>query len=331
MHHRSFVLCAVIALAGLGCRAQSPPTTSVDRRIEVLVRSQFNVPSDYDVSFGGRTKSDVPGYENLPITFSHNGKQTTVVFLISSDGNTLARLEKFDLSKDPQSIYSLDKRPVRGNANARVTVVNYDDLECPYCARMHESLFPTTLDHYKGLVRFVYKDYPLTEIHPWAMHASVDANCLADQNNAAYWDFVDYAHSHGHEINGSGQDVGKSFAVLDQAARDAGKRAAVNPDRLNACIARQDESAIRASLREGEKLGIEGTPQVFVDGERIAAGARPTSDIWDAIDRALKAEGITPPERKQAAAPATAPPAAQPPTPAAPANPAPQPGPSGTH
>ncbi len=288
----------------------------------MLVRSQFNVPSDYDVSFGGRTKSDVPGYENLPVTFSHSGKQTTVVFLISTDGNTLARLEKFDISKNPQSIYSLDKRPVRGNTNAKVTVVNYDDLECPYCARMHEALFPTTLDHYKGLVRFVYKDYPLIQIHPWAMHASVDANCLADQNSTAYWDYVDYAHSHGHEINGSGEDAAKSFAVLDQAARDAGKRAAVNDTKLSACIAKQDETAIRASLKEGEKLGIEGTPQVFVDGERIAPGARPATDIWDAIDRALKAEGVTPPERK-AAAPATA-------APPQPSNATPPPGPAGT-
>ena len=268
----------------------------------MLVRSQFNVPSDYDVSFGGRIKSDVPGYENLPVTFSHSGKQTTVVFLISTDGNTLARLEKFDISKNPESIYSLEKRPIRGNANAKVTVVNYDDLECPYCARMHESLFPTTLDHYKGLVRFVYKDYPLIQIHPWAMHASIDANCLAEQNNAAYWDFVDYAHSHGHEINGGGDDVNKSFATLDQATRDAGKRSGLNDTRLNACIAKQDETAIRASLREGEKLGIEGTPQVFVDGERIAPGARPATDIWDAIDRALKAEGVTPPDRKAAGA-----------------------------
>jgi protein-disulfide isomerase len=322
------VFCAVAAFSILGCRAQSPSTTSVDRRIEVLVRSQFNVPSDYDVSFGGRTKSDVPGYENLPVTFSHNGKQTTVAFLISTDGNTLARLEKFDISKNPDSIYSLDKRPVRGNADAKVTVVNYDDLECPYCARMHEELFPSTLDHYKGLVRFVYKDYPLTQIHPWAMHASVDANCLAEQNNAAYWDFVDYAHSHGHEINGSGDDVSKSFATLDQAAHDAGKRAGVNDGRLNACLAKQDETPIRASLREGEKLGIEGTPQVFVDGERIAPGARPETDVWDAIDRALKAEGITPPERKAAAAPAPA--TAPQPGPTAAPNTKPPAGPAGT-
>jgi protein-disulfide isomerase len=310
---RFALICSLAAIAILGCRAQTP-NASVERRIEVLVRSQFNVPSDYDVSLGGKTKSDIPGYDNLPVTFSHKGKQTTVTFLISKDGNTLARLEKFDISKDPQSIYSLDHRPVRGNAEAKVTVVNYDDLECPYCARMHEELFPSTLDHYKGLVRFVYKDYPLVEIHPWAMHASIDANCLADQNSDAYWQFIDYAHSHGHEIDGNRDDVKQSFATLDDQARTFGKKANVDESKLNACIAKQDQSAIRASMSEGEKLGIEGTPQLFVDGERVAAGAQPTSAVWDSIDRALKADGITPPERADAApAPTTS--AAPAPTP----------------
>lgn len=292
------------AIATFGCRAQTPPpTASVDRRIEVLVRSQFNVPPDYDISLGGKTKSDIPGYDNLPVTFSHNGKQTTVTFLLSKDGNTLARLEKFDISKDPQSIYSVDHRPIRGNPDAKVTVVNYDDLECPYCARMHEELFPATLDHYKGLVRFVYKDYPLVEIHPWAMHAAVDANCLADQNNDAYWEFVDYAHSHGHEIEGGRDDVKQAFNALDEQARAIGKKNNVNEGKLNECLAKQDESVVRASMREGEKLGIEGTPQLFVDGERVAPGAQPTSAVWDTIDRALKADGITPPQRADVAPP----------------------------
>lgn len=311
---RFVLICSFAAIAILGCRAQTtPPNASVERRIEVLVRSQFNVPSNYDVSLGGKTKSDIPGYDNLPVTFSHNGKQTTVTFLISKDGNTLARLEKFDISKDPQSIYSLDHRPIRGDASAKVTVVNYDDLECPYCARMHEELFPTTLDHYKGLVRFVYKDFPLVEIHPWAMHAAVNANCLAEQNNDAYWTFVDYVHSHGHEIDGNRDNPKQSFATLDEQARAIGKKVNVNAAKLDACIAKQDESAVRASMREGEKLGIDGTPQVFVDGERIAAGAQPTSAIWDSIDRALKANGITPPERTD-----TAPAPAVPPTTPAP-------------
>jgi protein-disulfide isomerase len=310
LRSRLALLCS-LAVVSIGCRAQvPPPKASLDRRIEVLVRSQFNVPPQYDVTLGGRTVSDIPGYDNLPVTFSHAGRQTTVNFLISKDGNTLARLEKFDISKEPTSIYNIEGRPVRGNASAKVTVVNYDDLQCPFCARLHEELFPATLDHYKGLVRFVYKDDPLVEIHPWAMHAAVDANCLAAQDGDAYWSFVDYAHTHGQEIDGGGHDVRQSFNTLDTEARATGKRRGVNPGKLDACLVRQDESAIRASMSEAAKLGIDGTPQLFVDGERLSAGAIPTSDVWDAIDRALRADGITPPARSdvQGQHPVSAPP-----------------------
>jgi len=53
-------------------------------------------------------------------------------------------------------------------------------------------LFPGILKEYGDRVLISYKDYPLAEIHPWATHAAVDANCLVEQNNDAYWDLADY-------------------------------------------------------------------------------------------------------------------------------------------
>ncbi len=291
--------CVLVMLA-VGCRAQIPAAASApaasDRRIEVLIRSQFAVPSDYDVLLGSRTKSDIPGYEAMPVTFSHHGKQTVINFLLSQDGKTLARLEKFDLSKDPSDAISVVDRPVRGDTAAKVQVVNFDDLECPYCARMNAELAPATLDHYKGLIKIVYKDYPLQEIHPWAMHAAVDANCLASQSSTAYWNDVDYVHTHGHEISGPQPDPVKAFLALDNIADTIGKRdSKLDIAKLDACMKKQDTSAIDTSLKLGSTLGIEGTPQVYVNGERLASGARPIAEVWSAIDRALKAEGVQPP------------------------------------
>jgi len=174
-----------------------PSRYSAQPENRILVRSQFEVPPNVDVAIGATSKSEFPGFENLPITFSSNGKHTVVNFLLSSDGNTVARLERFDISHSPADMISIQNRPLRGTPDAKVTIVNFDDLECPYCARMHEQLFPATLDRYKGMVKFFYKDYPLVEIHPWAMHAAVNANCLAEQSPEAYWKFVDYVHSHG--------------------------------------------------------------------------------------------------------------------------------------
>jgi protein-disulfide isomerase len=301
---RTLVWCLLVTCAA-GCRAQSPsstastsaspvPTSQLNRRIEVLVRSQFEVPPNVEVTIGNTTKSEFPGFENLPITFASNGKQTVVNFLLSNDGNTVARLERFDISHSPAEVISTQNRPVRGSTDAKVTIVNFDDLECPYCARMHEQLFPGMVDHYKGLVKFIYKDYPLVEIHPWAMHAAIDSGCLAEQNGDAYWRFVDYVHAHTSEVSGTAHDVHESLKTLDKLTHDEGQRSTLDLAKLDACIAKQDETPVRASMKQGDSLGVNGTPTLFINGERIS-GALPEAELRIAIDRALREDGVQPP------------------------------------
>ena len=262
-----------------------------------MVRSQLSVPPDWEIAPGTRTPSNIPGFDTLPIEFypaAEPSHKQSLDFLLSKDGSTLARLSKYDLTNVPGTQIPTAGRPVRGNAGARVEIVNFDDLECPFCAKMHAELFPQTLDHYKGLVKIVYKDDPLTEIHPWALHAAVDANCLAAQDGNAYWNYVDYLHTHGDDITGPERDPAKSFAALDKAAREESVRGALNKTTLDACLTRQDDSAVRASMKEADALRIEGTPALFIDGERVD-GAQPLPYVWAAVDRALRAQGITPP------------------------------------
>ena len=291
----------ILALA-VGCKAQTTPQTPLDRsttrRIEVLVRSKFNVPPDYNVLLGARKSSQIPGYDSLTVIFSHGTKTTNIDFLISTDNTKLARLETFDLVKDPSFNIDVANRPVRGNPDAKVTIINFDDLECGYCARMHQTFFPSTDNHYKGLIKFVYKDDPLEEIHPWALHAAVDANCLAAQSGDVYWTYVDYLHAHGEEVNGQDRDLKKSFDALDRIARQEATLGKLDEPKLNACIAKQDESQVKTSEHEAESLGIEGTPAMFINGERIP-GALPVEQLWVVIDRALRAAGVEPPPSAQ--------------------------------
>ena len=302
-------LSIILALsATVGCRAQdgSAKGTITDpalvRKIEVMVRSQFNVPPEYDVVIGPRTASKIPGYDSIHVIVSHGPRTTTTEFLISTDNKSLARFETFDLSSNPSQKIPVDHRPIRGNPDAKVTVISFDDLECPYCARMHQELFPETLDRYKDKVRFVYKDDPLTEIHPWALHAAVDANCIADQNGGAYWGYVDYLHAHGQDVSGPDRDAKKSAVTLDKIAREQAKIFKLDETKLEACLAKQDDTAIRASMREADALGVEGTPYLFIDGEHIN-GALPPEQIWLVIDRALRAAGVEPPPPPSASAP----------------------------
>jgi protein-disulfide isomerase len=301
---RIHFLAGLLALGmAVGCKAQPAPPSqdlALNHHIEVLVRSQFNVPPDIAVSIGARKASQVPGYDTLPVTLSSTHKSQVIDFLISSDNKTLAHMQKFDLANDPALSINVTGRPIRGNPAAKVTIINFDDLECPYCAQMHHTFFPATQERYKDLVRFIYKDNPLPpEMHPWAMQAAVDANCLAAQSGEVYWNYVDYLHSHGQEINGPDRDLGKSKDALNRIARQEATVAKLDSEKLDACIAKQDEGPVRASMKEAEALNVEGAPAIFIDGERIG-GAVPASQVWLVIDRALRAAGIEPP-----AAPAT--------------------------
>jgi protein-disulfide isomerase len=307
-----------LALAALGCHAQIPAETSgklspeLARRVEVLIRSKSSVPADFDMQISPRTKSDVPGFDQIIVTFTADGKSSKpVTFLLSADGKTLAQFNKYDISQDPKLLVSGDGRPGRGGpANAPVLIVGFDDLECPYCAKMHEQLFPALTQRYKDQVHIVYRDFPLDQ-HPWAVRAAIDTNCVGAQSATGYWNLVDYIHAHAAEMGGDEKSLARANDTLDSLARDEGKRQKLNSDALNACIVKQDDTAVKASTKLGESLGVDSTPALFINGEKIE-GALPLEYVYRMIDNALIASGQTPPPP-----PPTPPAPAKPETPAA--------------
>ncbi len=244
---------------------------------------------------GPRTKSDVPGFDQISVTFTEGGKSSKpLTFLLSTDGKTLAQFNKYDISTDPKLLVNGDGRPARGGpANAPVLIVGFDDLECPFCAKMHQELFPAILERYKDQVHIVYRDFPLDQ-HPWAVRAAVDTNCVGSQSPTGYWNLVDYIHAHAAEIGGDERSLEKANSMLDSLARDEGKRQKLNVDALNACIAKQDDTAIKASTKLGESLGVDSTPAFFINGEKLE-GALPLEYVYRMIDNALIAMGQTPP------------------------------------
>ena len=309
-----------IMLAALGCHAQAPAqageklSPELTRRVEVLIRAKTKVPPNYDIQIGPRKKSDVPGFDEIIVIFTAEGQASKpITFLLSNDGRTLAQFSKYDISQDPKELVSAANRPARGGpANAPVVIVGFDDLECPYCAKMHAALFPALTARYKDQVRIVYRDFPLDQ-HPWAMRAAVNANCLAAQSPTGYWNLVDYIHAHAGELGGDEKSLAKANEMLDRLTREEGKRQNVNAAALDACIAKQDDTAIKASIKTAEDLGVDSTPALFINGEKLE-GAVPLEYVYKMIDNALTASGQTPP------------PPPPPPAPTPQTQPAPKPG-----
>ena len=282
--------------------AGQPLPPELKRRIENTIRSYYseNLPASVDIAVGDRYPSEVPGFDLLHIVMSQAEKHRTNDFLLSKDGNNLIRWLKIDVTPDPMTQIDLKGRPLRGNKDAKVTIVSFDDFECPYCSKMHQTLFPNLAKTYGDRIRIIYKDYPLDQIHPWATHAAVDANCLAAQNNDAYWEFADIVHGDQKKIDGDRTSKTKSTDVLDKLATELGNKYFVNLSQLQQCIQKQDASAVRASAAEGDKLGVEATPTLFINGERME-GAAPEEALREVIDRALRSAGVEPPKAEKSA------------------------------
>ncbi|MGC2696777.1 MAG: thioredoxin domain-containing protein [Candidatus Angelobacter sp.] len=256
----------------------------IKHRIEIELRSRYSVPPQINISVSDPKPGNTPGYDDVVVTFTGGTHTTTHDFLVSKDRKTLAHFEKIDISQDLMSKIDVKGRPVKGNPDAKVTIVNFDDFECPFCSRMHQTLFSNVFKDYEGKVRVIYKDYPLVEIHPWAMHAAIDGNCLGEQNSPAYWDFADYVHANQKMI--SGKSIADANANLDSQTKDQAQKHQLDQVKLQACMQKQDESGVRASMAEGDKLGVDSTPTLFINGERFT-GAVPEQELRAVLDRAL--------------------------------------------
>src|ERR1700677_341573 len=305
LFRRSLLLLLTICL---GCAAQTV-APDLAQKIERQVRSYYKVPPTLKILIGPAAPNpDFPTFETVTVTIDNGERKQDLNFLLSKDHNTLIRINKFDLKKDPyaETMSKIDTtgRPTRGAKASKVVVVNFDDFECPYCSRMHQTLFPEILKEYGDRITFIYKDFPLVEIHPWAMHAAVDANCLAAQNVDAYWDFADYIHANQREVNNEKTPTAR-FDALDKLTTLQGQKHNVDDAKLQSCIKAQDDSGVKTSMKEAEAIGVQATPTLFINGEKID-GAVPPGELRAALDRALKEANLPVPDHNAAASAAPA-------------------------
>jgi len=290
---RLFVFVLLIWING----AAQPQPTNLASQIESQIRATYHLPPEAIVLVGPFSPSaEWPGYDAFTVTIGNGQVKQDYPFLLAKDRKSIVRVNRIALSVDPfaevMKKIDLRGRPVRGARQSKVVMVSYDDLQCPFCTMMHQMLFPELLKEYGDRVSFIYKDFPLS-IHPWAMHAAVNANCLAAQNEDAYWSYVDTVHTLQKEINGEKTPESR-FAELDRLAMQQGAEHKLDAAGLQVCIKTQDTAAIKASIQEGESLGVESTPTLFINGQEMSGGVVPLPRLRAVLDRALNAGTVTP-------------------------------------
>lgn len=164
---------------------------------------------------------------------------------------------------------------VRGNPNAKVTMIEYSDFECPFCGRFTETV-DEILDKYGNDIRFVYRHFPLS-FHPEAEPAALAAECAGEQDK--FWEFHD-------ELFANQTSLGTK--LYDQIADDLG----INNSQFKDCVdSEKYASKIRTQAQEGGAAGVSGTPGSFIidaDGNATPIkGALPFSSVQPLIEAAL--------------------------------------------
>jgi protein-disulfide isomerase len=161
--------------------------------------------------------------------------------------------------------------PVRGSAEAPVTIVEFEDFQCPFCKKA-QAVTDQVLLHYKDRVKLVHRDFPLDSLHPASRNAHEAARCAGDQGK--FWEYRSLLYSGGQSSGTEQFEKYAGDAKLDVAAfQDCMKSG-----KFKAAVQRDEE--------EGARLGVEGTPAFFVNG-RSLSGAQPESAFVQVIEEEL--------------------------------------------
>jgi len=181
---------------------------------------------------------------------------------------------------------SIDNDPIMGNFDAPITIVEFSDFQCPFCARFHTQTLPSILEEYieQGKVKLVFRDFPIQSIHPNALPASVAAECANDQNK--FREMHDALFEKQSEWNKL--ETVEALSLFSQYASEM----QLDQESFDSCLTSGKHiTEIQNDLNDGREYGVTGTPGFFVGNDQIGfvelKGAQPFESFKKVIDAQL--------------------------------------------
>jgi protein-disulfide isomerase len=259
-----------MSLVGMAAQAQQPASsapaasTQAQKNIEAYLRNLYAFGPDVKLLVGPLKESPVEGIleTNVDVTIGENKENAK--FYVSKDGRFLFRGDLSDMTKDPLAENLAQIRmtdaPALGDPKAPVTIVEYSDFECPVCRNLHDAL-RSILPNYGSKVRVIFKDFPIEQLHPWARTAAIAGRCAFQQKPEAFWKLYDLIYDNQEVISAANAWT----KMADYAAQSS-----LDGDAFKSCMASPEAgAAVNASHANGEKLEVNSTPTVFVNGRRM--------------------------------------------------------------
>src|SRR5271167_2712477 len=274
------VFAVVTVTDGQSAPAASPATppsadqAQILKSTEAFVRDLFAWGPDFKVKVGPLGPSPSTYFYTVPIEVTVNGQTDKGTVFVSKDGKTFLRGEMFDLASNPfaENLAKLrtEGNPSVGPASATVTVVIFSDFQCPHCREL-ATVLATVIPEFPQ-VRFVYKDFPLNQIHPWAESAAIGARCAYMQSPKSYASVQEQIFAE--------QELLSAENIWEKLISYAGQ-AGLDPDAFKACMSSPEAKAtVDASHQEGESVSITSTPTVFVNGHPLIGGDKATLEQY---------------------------------------------------
>lgn len=293
-----FFAVLLLLAASLACSSNgasnSGPASETQKKAAIdfvtkLVMAQAPQGMPPEVTFEEEIASELAGFNQLKMRIKMGRNIQTISLYVSVDsklaipaGAVMSIESGQPASDQPDESFTeltpgaldLTGQPTRGPEDAKVTVVVISDFQCPACRHYSEIYEKTIAPQYGDKIKMVFLNFPLERIHPWAMDAAIASECVFNQKPEAFWKLHDKFFENQSEIVPTNL-LDKVISFVDGEGIDTAA--------LKTCIeGRQTEEAVKADMKQGNDIGLRGTPTYIVNNKLLNSGLTP-----QAIEQAL--------------------------------------------
>jgi len=249
-----------------------------DAQLKGFLQKRFHIADTNQITLGTPVPSPFPHLWMRTVTVApEQGPPIRVEMFTNATEDKVVIGQFLDLHTDPwgrvpMSTFHLTDRAMLGPSDAPVTVIEFADFECPYCARAFGEIETMVNDKYKGKVKLYFKNFPL-QMHAWAMQAAIAAECIRRQNPADFWDFAQVIYTSQAQIDPT------NLRPRIEAYASANK---LDTGILNACmLGKLAEQQVSQDQLDGVAAHVMSTPTFFVDG--IPVVGLPEQKVFDFV------------------------------------------------
>lgn len=281
-------VCGLLCLLPITLAASQtvlPNNSVTEAKIIHYVRERFGIPQTTKLTVAPFKDSRYGDFYKTTIYVQKGKEKSAQQAFITKDGHFMVIGTVFNLNGDPhkeiERTISLANQPTVGPADAPVTIVEFADLECPMCAETQKFFAHDLIPKYGNKVRIVFKEFPLVQIHQWALTAAIANECAYKLNPADFFKYRTTIFAGQSMINA---------ANVRSLLLDFGQRSGLNRLKLADCIdSKATLPRVEADMREGRELGIMSTPTLFINGAPVV-GFNPKR-IYQIINQDLQKAG----------------------------------------